>query len=159
MRAGIIHQCQCSECQQDEPSLSKSIHARINLFLSTLDERQRRLYAGLESEKIGYGGDQHVALITGMSEHTIAKGRSELAQFRPATRIRKPGAGQPPVEKQDPSILPALEQLLQDATAGDPSSTLKWKRPSLRHLRDALRPDHDVSVSTLRRLLRALGYS
>jgi hypothetical protein len=159
MREGITHQCQCSECQQDEPGLAKSMHAHINLFLSTLDERQRRLYAGLESEKLGYGGDRQVALITGMSEHTIAKGRRELAQFRPAARIRKPGAGQPSVEKQDPAILPALEQMLQDATAGDPSSTLKWKRPSLRHLRDALLPDHAVSASTLRRLLRDLGYS
>jgi hypothetical protein len=159
MPGANIHQCQCPQCQQDGPSLVKCLHAHINLFLSTLDERQRRLYAGLESQQFGYGGDRHVALITGMSVHTIAKGRSELSQARPAAHIRKPGAGQPAVEKQDPSILPALEQLLEDATAGDPDSTLKWKRPSLRHLCDALRPDHTACASTVRRLLRDLGYS
>src|ERR1019366_367298 len=159
MREGIIYQCQCPQCQQGEPSFVRCLHAHVNLFLSTLDERQRRLYAGLESHQLGYGGDRQVALITGMSVHTIAKGRRELSEFRPNARIRKPGAGQPAVEKLDPSILPALEQLLEDATAGDPDSTLKWKRPSLRHLRDDLRPDHAASPSTVRRLLRDLGYS
>jgi len=159
MQAGIIHSCQCPQCKLDEPSSAKLLHANMNLFLSTLDERQRRLYAGLESQQLGYDGDQQVALITGMSVHTIAKGRRELAQLFPDVRIRRSGAGQAAVEKTDPAILPALEQLLEDATAGDPQSLLKWKRPSLRHLRDALLPDHVASASTVRRLLRDLGYS
>src|SRR5271155_2448590 len=94
-----------------------------------------------------------------MSVHTIANGRRELAQLLSDARIRRPGAGQPAIEKTDPTILAALEQLLVDATAGDPQSTLKWKRPSLRHLRDALLPEHVVSAPTVRRLLRDLGYS
>jgi len=159
MRADMIHQCQCPQCKQGEPNLAKYLHTQMNLLLSTLDERQRRLYAGLESQQLGYGGDRQVALITGLSVHTIAKGRRELAQLRLDTRIRRPGAGQPAIEKTDPTILHALEQLLEDATAGDPQSSLKWKRPSLRHLQDALLPDHVVSASTLRRLLRDLGYS
>jgi hypothetical protein len=159
MRKGIIHQCQCPQCKQGDPSSTTSLHAHINLFLSTLDERQRRLYAGLESQHLGHGGDQQIALITGMSVHTIAQGRRELAQSHLDARIRKPGAGRPAVEKQDPSILPALEQMLEDATAGDPESALKWKRPSLRHLSDALHPEHAASAATVRRLLRALGYS
>src|ERR1039457_4549930 len=119
MQAGVIHQCQCPQCKQGEPSPAKCLHSHINLYLSTLDERQRRLYAGLESEKLGYGGDRQVALITGMSVHTIANGRRELAQLLQDTRIRRPGAGQPAVEKTDPTILAALEQLLKDNTAGD----------------------------------------
>jgi Rhodopirellula transposase DDE domain len=159
MRTGIVHQCQCPHCKQGEPSLEKDLHTHMNLLLSTLDEKQRRLYAGLESQQLGYGGDQQVALITGLSVHTIAKGRGELAQLLPNARVRRPGAGQPAFEKTDPTILPALKKLLEDATAGDPQSSLKWRRPSLRHLRDALLPDHVVSASTLRRLLRDLGYS
>jgi hypothetical protein len=159
MREEIIHKFKSPQFQQAEPSLAKCLHTRTNLFFSTLDERQRRLYAGLASQQLGYGGDRQVALITGMNVHTIARGRRELAQFRPDARIRQPGAGQPAVEKQDPLILSALEQLLEDATAGDPNSSLKWKRPSLRHLCDVLLPDHVASASTMRRLLRGLGYS
>jgi hypothetical protein len=159
MQAGVIHQCQCPQCKQGESSPAKCLHSHMNLFLSTLDERQRRLYAGLESQKLGYGGDRQVALISGMSLHTIANGRREFAQLLPDARIRRPGAGQPAVEKTDPTILAALEQLLEDATAGNPQSTLKWKRASLRHLRDALLPEHVASAPTVRRLLRDLGYS
>ena len=35
--------------------------AAIVLFCSLPDEKQRRLYAGLESLKLGYGGDQRLA--------------------------------------------------------------------------------------------------
>ena len=35
--------------------------AAIALFASLLDERQRRLFAGLESLKCGWGGDRRIA--------------------------------------------------------------------------------------------------
>jgi hypothetical protein len=159
MQESIVHRCECPQCQQAESGVAQALHTHMNLFLSTLDEHQRRLYAGLASEQLGYGGDRTVALITGMSVYTIAKGRRELSRFRSDPRIRQPGAGRPAVEEQDPAILSTLEQMLKDATAGDPDSTRKWKRPSLRHLRDALGPDHAVSISTVQRLLHDLGYS
>jgi hypothetical protein len=40
--------------------------ATILLFCSMLNERQRRLYAGLESLKLGHGGDAHIASLLGM---------------------------------------------------------------------------------------------
>lgn len=52
--------------------------ATILLFCSMLDERQRRLYAGLESLKLGHGGDAHIASLLGMDPHTVARGRQEL---------------------------------------------------------------------------------
>jgi len=55
----------------------------------------------LESLKIGYGGDKHVASLLGMDPHTVAKGRSEiLAGNIDIQRIRKTGAGQIPIEKK-----------------------------------------------------------
>jgi hypothetical protein len=72
----------------------------MNFFLSTLDEHQRRLYVGLESKRFGHGGDEQLALITGMNVDTIAKGRHELEQAEPTNRIRAPGGGRIPVEKR-----------------------------------------------------------
>ncbi len=72
----------------------------MNFFLSTLDERQRRLYAGLESRHVGYGGDQHLAIITGLSVNTIAKGRHELEQAEVDDRIRVVGGGRLRIEKK-----------------------------------------------------------
>jgi len=52
--------------------------ATILLFSSMLNEKQRRLYAGLESLKLGHGGDIHIASLLGMDPHTVSRGRQEL---------------------------------------------------------------------------------
>jgi Rhodopirellula transposase DDE domain len=53
-----------------------------------------------------------------------------------------------------------LQSLLQDSTAGDPVSGLKWTHRSLRKLCEALRRDHiGLSPTTLGRLLHAGGFS
>lgn len=77
--------------------------AAIVLLLSLLDERQRRLFAGLESMLLGWGGDRRMAEVTGLDAHTIAKGRRELLQGDTlAERIRRPGGGRKAVEKKRP---------------------------------------------------------
>ena len=51
---------------------------------------------------MGWGADQVLMQITGVDEKTIRRGREELAASlvnRPVERIRQPGAGRPPVEK------------------------------------------------------------
>jgi hypothetical protein len=80
---------------------SDEARAAIILFFSTLDERQRRLYAGLEALRLGHGGDSRIAALTGLDVHTIAKGRAELlARDVHVARIRRPGAGRRPLEKK-----------------------------------------------------------
>lgn len=75
--------------------------AAIILFLSILDEKQRRLFAGLESLRLGRGSDQRIADWTGLDVHTVARGRRELlvGDLRPG-RVRRPGAGRRAVEKK-----------------------------------------------------------
>ena len=103
--------------RQAEPSLASSLagaeavpdelKAAMVLFLGMLDEKQRRLYAGLESLQLGYGGDQRIAACIGMDPHTVAKGRREL--FEPdldLERIRKAGGGRQRVEKKHPKSSP-----------------------------------------------------
>ena len=80
---------------------SDDTKAAIILFLSTLDERQRRLYAGLESLRLGHGGDSRLAELTGLDVHTIAKGRTELLQRDvQLDRVRRPGGGRHKLEKK-----------------------------------------------------------
>jgi hypothetical protein len=76
--------------------------ALLVLFCSMLNEKQRRLYAGLESLKLGHGGDAHIASILGMDPHTVAKGRKELmdADLPAIDRVRAKGAGRPSQEKK-----------------------------------------------------------
>lgn len=101
-----IHQCQCPHCQSDREHPEQALHRQMNAFLSRLDEQQRRWYAALESSRLGHGGDQQIARITGLDVQTIRRGRQELLRDlsdRPADRVRVPGAGRPQVEKKRPA--------------------------------------------------------
>src|SRR5664280_622354 len=91
----------------DVESMSDELQAAIVLFSSMLNEKQRRLYAGLESLKLGYGGDQRIAAFIGMDPHTVAKGRRELlVQDMETDRVRKVGGGRRPLEKKRPKSSP-----------------------------------------------------
>lgn len=81
--------------------------AAVAFFVSLLDERQRRLFAALESLRLGRGGDQSVARAIGMDPHTIAKGRRELLERDlQLGRLRRPGAGRKAIEKKRPRSSP-----------------------------------------------------
>jgi hypothetical protein len=102
MAARAVHQCSCDHCRQAPPHPDQARHRRINLLLSRLDEQQRRWYVAVEADRIGHGGDRLLSTITGMDEKTIRRGREELdAELvqRPTDRVRLPGGGRPPVEK------------------------------------------------------------
>ncbi len=74
--------------------------AAIILFISLLDEQQRRLYAGLESLKLGHGGDRRVADLLALDPGTVAKGRQQLlAGDVQLDRVRQTGGGRTPLEK------------------------------------------------------------
>ena len=81
----------------------EEVKTAILLFYSLLDEQQRRLYAGLESLKLGRGGDRQLADFLDLDPHTVARGRQQLlAQDVEVDRARKAGAGRKPVEKKRP---------------------------------------------------------
>ena len=99
----VIHQCKCAICQQSESQPDQAQHQQMNLFMSRLDEQQRRWYAAIEAQKLGHGGTTLVAKITGLSVETIRRGRYELENDladRPVDRIRQAGGGRQPVEKK-----------------------------------------------------------
>ncbi len=103
MSTAMVRVCQCPVCQQDVPHPDRERHRQMNLFLSRLDEAQRRWYVALEADRLGRGGERLLAQITGLDEKTIRRGRAELAhEFAdlPDARVRRPGGGRPAVEKK-----------------------------------------------------------
>jgi hypothetical protein len=103
MREAQVHECQCPHCQQADDHPDRARHHQMNLFLSRLNEQQRRWYVALEAERLGSGGTGLVAQITGLDPKTIQRGRDELAAElaeRPVDRVRQVGGGRPPVEKK-----------------------------------------------------------
>jgi len=101
-REALLHQSLASLIVVNPDLATDEAKALLVLFCSMLNERQRRLYAGLESLKLGHGGDAHIASLLGMDPHTVAKGRKELmdADLTATDRVRAPGAGRPSQEKK-----------------------------------------------------------
>ena len=80
--------------------ITDELKAAIILFYSTLNEKQRRLYAGLEAIKIGYGGDKLIAQLFNINQETVSKGRQELVSGNFEKQgVRKPGSGRPEIKK------------------------------------------------------------
>jgi hypothetical protein len=75
----------------------------IILFYSLLDEQQRRLYAGMESLRLGHGGDTLLAEFLGLDPHTVGRGRQQLLDQELAVgRMRRPGGGRKLTGKKRP---------------------------------------------------------
>jgi hypothetical protein len=131
---------------------------RIRPFL---DERQRRLWLGAEAAELGKSGVAVVARAVGVDPKTVRRGRDELdAGIVPDGRVRGPGGGRPSVVDMDAGLLPALRELVDPETRGDPMSPLCWTTKSTSHLAGALTGSgHPISARTVAGLLKGEGYS
>jgi hypothetical protein len=99
----VVHQCQCNICQAGNDTVTIQHHRQMNLFLSRLNEPQRRWYVGLLSQKPDNPSDRQLSLITGLDEETIRRGRRELEDelSNVATdHQRCEGGGRPSAEKK-----------------------------------------------------------
>lgn len=81
--------------------VSDEVKAAIILFTALLDERQRRLFAGIEALQFGRGAERWIAHLLGIHHQTVSKGRRELLEgdvdFK---RVRRKGGGRPRIEKK-----------------------------------------------------------
>ena len=139
-----------------------AIASRYQAVSPLLDERSRRLLAGSEALTIGRGGVAAVARATGLARTTVERGVSDVREGERLDRgrIRRAGAGRPPIEQRDPTLRRDLEALIEPTTRGDPESPLRWTTRSVRNLAGELvRQGHTVSHQTVSELLHDLGYS
>ena len=97
-----IHRCRCWGCRSRSDTELTAYHRAINRVMAELDERSRRLFAGVLARQRGHGGVQEVAEITGLSRTTIRRGvrESERGQAVSSERVRRPGGGRKRVEKK-----------------------------------------------------------
>lgn len=144
-----------------DTDLEATIVAKFAAVAGVLNERQRRIWAAVESRAIGYGGDALVSSATGIARVTICNGRRELdGGIDIGKRVRAPGAGRPPLEQTQPGITAALERLVAPLTRGDPESPLRWTCKSKAKLAATMtKSGWTISATMVGRLLNDLGYS
>ncbi len=86
--------------------VSNEVKAAIILFTALLNEKQRRLFAGIEALQFGREAERWIAHLLGIHPQTVAKGKNELlggkVNFK---RIREEGAGRPRAEKKHLGLL------------------------------------------------------
>ena len=141
----------------------ETVRKKFERLAGVLDERGRRVWATVEAEALGYGGQSIVAKATGLSRTTLYHEGLEKAQDPTANhrvRIRAAGGGRKKLIQQEPKLLSALESLVEPTTRGDPESALRWTCRSTRQLAAALKAQgYQIGHQTVASLLDDLGYS
>ncbi|MDP2691041.1 MAG: ISAzo13 family transposase [bacterium] len=145
--------------------MTRSVERKYRIFGKSLDERTRRIWAAAEADEIGYGGLSIVFRATGLAISTIRHGRDDIDDevsegVDVPRRIRRSGAGRKQITEKDPTVMEALDLLLEPTTRGDPMCGIRWTCKSLHHLEDALKEQHhSISYQSIRRLLHSMKYS
>lgn len=133
--------------------------------LATLNEAQSRWYAAKEAISLGRGGLKRMHELTGLSRPTILKGMKELKSGRDLSKIaegkiRKEGGGRKKLSDLDLALVKDLTRIMDENTAGDPMSLLRWTGKSTRKIADGMVTlGHPMSAMSVCRMLKEMGYS
>ena len=102
MEGLCCHSCCCVVCRTQADPKVLGYHKAINRVIVELDEKARRMFAGLLAKQTGRGGIQRLAEITGLNRMTIRRGLREIRRvgFRSSSRVRRPGGGRKRAEKK-----------------------------------------------------------
>jgi hypothetical protein len=144
------------------------IEAMLREFYTSLNERDRRRYAGIEALKLEHGGQNYIARVLGCSRRTVRRGAREVSGLStravqkqlaapsvPKPRIREAGGGRKPYGVTHPDLDTQFLEVLREHTAGDPmDATVRWT--NLREWEIVAALEHDYSVRVSRRVVRQL---
>ncbi|GFP28567.1 hypothetical protein HKBW3S33_01981 [Candidatus Hakubella thermalkaliphila] len=103
--------------------------------------------------------------LTGLSRPTILKGMKELKSGQDLSKIaegkiRKEGGGRKRLTNLDSALVKDLTHIMDENTAGDPMSLLKWTGKSTRKIADEMVDlGHPMSAMSVCRMLKEMGYS
>jgi hypothetical protein len=75
---------------------SREVEQRMITLYESLNEKDRRRYAAIEANKLGYGGQAYIVQLLGCDYKTLQRGLAELDDppDLPPGRIRKKGGTQ-----------------------------------------------------------------
>jgi hypothetical protein len=130
---------------------------------TSLDEKQRRLFAGSMAQSIGRGGLEAVHKITGRAINTIKTGKleNETGSAVELGKARRTGGGRKKVELKHENLHEKVKKIVDDSTYGNPENPLSYTTKSLRKIADDLKVSENIDVNhaTVGRILDELEYS
>lgn len=77
---------------------NQETEAKMRIYFSQLNEKDKRHYAATEAMKLGYGGQKYIIELLGLTDRAIRRGILELSNPElldkiPEGKIRQPGGG------------------------------------------------------------------
>jgi len=143
---------------------SNSIESEMKNFYKSLSQKDKRRYAAIEAQKLGWGGISYVMQLLGCSRNTIIKGLEDLERMDEQTvnssRIRKKGGGRKSILSTQIGLDAAFLEVLKNHTAADPMNEL-IKGTNLTHKEIASRlqtAGFTISLPLVAKLLKKHGY-
>ncbi len=124
----------------------------VSVFYKTLNEKDRRHFASVESELLGHGSKKYLADLFGINPKTITRGVKAIhnpdmmeVSFG---RMRSEGGGRKDYKQKYSNIDEAFLDVLKDNTAGDPMDiTVKWTNIKQDEIVELLAKKHGLKVS------------
>ena len=104
---------------------SNSIESEMKRFYKSLSEKDKRRYAAIEAQKLGWGGISYVMQLLGCSRNTIIKGLEDLEKMDSETlnssRSRKKGGGRKSILSTQIGIDAACLEVLKKSHSRRPN--------------------------------------
>jgi hypothetical protein len=131
---------------------SPEVEETMRCLYQSLNEKDRRRFAGWEALRFGPGGRSYIARVLGCSRNTVSKGAREVSGLPTRAveqRIRVKGGGR---KRYSVTWGPVLDEkflsVLRDHTAGDPmDETVRWTNLTPSDIVKALRSEYEMAVS------------
>ncbi|MEF8768419.1 hypothetical protein [Candidatus Accumulibacter contiguus] len=88
---------------------TEEIERLMTTMFCRLSEKDRRRYAAVEAQKLGWGGKEYISQLLGIDSRTICQGLADLKEMQELApgRIRRPGGGR----KSIINAMPELESI------------------------------------------------
>jgi hypothetical protein len=140
----------------------EEIEQKMRAFFKTLNEKDRRGYAGIEAIKIGHGGQKYISSVLGCHPQTVMAGINEVTNGTetPEEKIRKPGGGRKKIIETEENIDEIFFEILKHNTAGSPTDDeIKWTNLSFKEISKSFESKGmNISPYVVKQLLKKNGF-
>jgi hypothetical protein len=141
---------------------SPEIEQHMKMLYDMLSEKDRRMYAAIETQKLPRGGLTYIADLFGCDPKTIRRGLQELQtpETLPQTRVRRTGGGRQRKLETIPEIDEEFLDIMRRYTEHDAGNgKTHWTTLPYAEIARRLQKRHiDVSERIVKQLFRKYHY-
>jgi hypothetical protein len=139
----------------------ENVEVLMKQHYDSLNEKDKRRYAAIESLKIEYNGEKYISHILDIHIQTIKRGKKELIEgIDVPGRIRATGGGRHKIIDNVEEIHEKFMKIMEEHTAGSPmNEDIKWTNLSPTEISNYfMKEGMKISEHVVKQLLKVNGY-